>query len=78
MKIHVIAITILLCSCVGPEESHVTDPSSSSTVPGDIYITVVDGCEYVVWDHPAGYAGMGGITHKGNCSNTIHQTRSEQ
>jgi|APSaa5957512622_1039677.scaffolds.fasta_scaffold23190_4 hypothetical protein len=30
-------------------------------------VVVVEGCEYVLYQQKDSYAGMGGLTHKGNC-----------
>ena len=63
------SIGMMLASCV--QKGHSNDPPKE--LNSRYYkIVVVDGCEYITVGSP-GYSDFA-ITHKGNCSNPIHQS----
>lgn len=68
-KLILLLLLLAFCGCGG---TYTRDGVASKTIPGYIYTTKVGNCEYVVYDHNIGYAGMGGICHKGDCNNPIH------
>lgn len=48
---------------------HGEDERASNYVPGGIYRTKQQACEYIVW---YGHANNGGIVHAGDCPNPAH------
>lgn len=65
-----LGITFLATSCVDNREQPKTVNTSVQSVSSDATIDVVKvgNCQYVRWKS----IKRGGITHKGDCSNPIH------
>jgi hypothetical protein len=74
MKLIYIPITIIavllamvsVCVTMDSFVAHAATEKHRQDSPASAYEFVYDGCEYV------GFSGQWGLTHKGNCTNTIH------
>lgn len=69
MKTLAIMVGALLLMSAGCGELPSSEPAE--TTNNELSVFKVDDCEYVVFD---GYK-QGGVCHKGDCSNPIHQSK---
>lgn len=63
----VICATDLLTGCNPQPEGE-----SKESKTGDFIIKTIDGCEYIEYDYGLYHQRVYSLTHKGNCSNPIH------
>lgn len=68
-KILLLFVAALMMSCQINSEPKVSQPDSRESIAlkRDIFIVEIDSCEYIIFNRPTGYGGVGGIIHKENC-----------
>jgi hypothetical protein len=64
--------TFILCSC-NPQPKN----GSTQTRNGDYSTKVIDGCEYIEYDHGVFDCRVYSLTHKGNCKFCLERSKNK-
>ena len=87
-KIFILSILFAMISCSEQPDTNIyhdaksTDDVykvviSSSSIPIDLQVVVIDSCEYLIGHEYAGYRGYGYLSHKGNCKYCAERIKRE-
>lgn len=69
---------IIVISYVGYLARSTPAGTNTPAAEGGYSIRVIDGCEYIECDYGIFDNRVFSLTHKGNCSNPIHQYKAEK
>ena len=87
-KIFILSILFAIVSCREQPDTNIyhdtkstndvyTVVISTSSIPIDLQVVVIDSCEYLIGHDFAGYRGYGYLAHKGNCKYCAERRKQE-